>query len=62
MTLMTSALGLVLSLILSIGLSVLDKTRGEDKYRVVIAVAGIMAMLCTFYLLINLLVYYGVLG
>ena len=62
MTLLQSALGLAASVLIAVILSYADKKSGADKYRVIISVAGIMAMMCLFFLLVNLLVVSGALG
>lgn len=61
MTLMQSALGFIASLIIAVGCSFYDKKHEGDKFRVLIAVAGIMAMMCLFFLLVNILLSSGVL-
>lgn len=61
MTLVQSALGLIATLLIAIGCSRYDKKHGGDKFRVVIAVAGILAMMCLFFLLVHILVASGVL-
>lgn len=61
MTLLQSALGLVATLIIAIGCSRYDKKHGGDKLRVITAIAGIMAMMCLFFLLVHILVASGVL-
>ena len=40
---------------------IMDKKRGEDRCRLIISIAGILAMMCLFFLLVNLLVAAGVL-
>ena len=62
MTLLQSALGLAASVLIAVILSYIDKKSGADKYRVIICVAGIMSMMCLFFLLVNLLVVSGALG
>lgn len=61
MSLVQSALGLAASLLLAVGCARYDNKTGEDKCRVLIAVAGIMAMMCLFFLLVNILVESGAL-
>lgn len=61
MSLIQSALGLAASLLIAMGCARYDKKMGEDKCRVLIAVAGIMAMMCLFFLLVNILVESGAL-
>lgn len=40
---------------------IMDKKRDEDRCRLIISIAGILAMMCLFFLLVNLLVAAGVL-
>ncbi len=61
MTLIQSALGLAASLIVAIGCSRYDKKHSGDKLRVLTAIAGIMAMMCLFFLLVHILLVSGVL-
>lgn len=61
MSLLNSALGFIASILLIVVCSVADKKSGVDKHRVIIAIAGIFAMMCLFFLLINILVANGLL-
>lgn len=62
MSLLQSAIGLLVSLAISIGCTIIDKKNKQDKYRLLICIAGIMALMCLFFLLINLLVAFGFIG
>lgn len=59
MSLSTSATGFFLCLMLIVVCVVIDKKKGEDRCRLIISVAGIMAMMCLFFLLINILLTAG---
>lgn len=61
LSLLNSALGLFASLLLIAVCSVADKRSGVDKHRLIISIAGIFAMMCLFFLLVNLLVVNGLL-
>lgn len=61
MSLTMSAVGLVACLVLIFVCSMLDKKSGEDRSRLIISIAGIMAMMCLFFLIANLLLEFGIL-
>lgn len=61
MSLTMSAVGFALCLALIIVCVIIDKKRGEDRCRLIISITGIVAMMCLFFLLVNLLIAAGVL-
>ena len=61
MNLAQSTLALIASFAVIFLFSMKDKKSGVDNSRVIIGVAGIMAMMSLFFFLVNLLVAFGVL-
>ncbi len=61
MSLTVSAVGFALCLALIVVCVTIDKKRGEDRCRLIISITGIVAMMCLFYLLVNLLITAGAL-
>lgn len=61
MSLTMSAVGFILCIALIVVCVVIDRKRGEDRCRLIISITGIVAMMCLFFLLVNLLVAGGVL-
>ena len=61
MSLSMSAAGFALCIALIIVCVIIDKKRGEDRCRLIISITGIMAMMCLFFLLVNILLANGVL-
>lgn len=61
MSLTMSAAGFVLCIALIVVCVAIDRKRGEDRCRLIISITGIVAMMCLFFLLVNLLVAAGVL-
>lgn len=56
-----SAVGFALSIALIVVCVIIDKKRGEDKFRLIISITGIVSMMCLFFLLVNLLLTTGLL-
>ncbi|MEA5136915.1 MAG: hypothetical protein VB035_12345 [Candidatus Fimivivens sp.] len=61
MSLTMSAVGFALSIALIVVCVIIDKKRGEDKFRLIISITGIVSMMCLFFLLVNLLLTTGLL-
>lgn len=61
MSLTMSAVGFALSIALIVICVIIDKKRGEDKFRLIISITGIVSMMCLFFLLVNLLLTTGLL-
>ncbi len=61
MSLTMSAVGFTLCIALIVVCVIVDKKQGEDRCRLIISIAGIVAMMCLFFLLVNLLLAAGVL-
>lgn len=61
MSLTMSAVGFALSIALIVVCVIIDKKRGEDKFRLIISITGIVSMMCLFFLLVNLLMTTGLL-
>ena len=61
MSLTMSAVGFALSIALIVICVIIDKKRGEDKFRLIISITGIVSMMCLFFLLVNLLMTTGLL-
>ncbi len=61
MSLTMSAVGFALCIVLIVVCVILDKKRGEDRCRLIISITGILAMMCLFFLLVNLLLAAGIL-
>ncbi|MFV0496844.1 MAG: hypothetical protein ACK5L0_01555 [Candidatus Fimivivens sp.] len=61
MSLTTSAVGFAFSIALIIVCFFIDKKRGDDRCRLIIAITAILSMMYLFFLLANILVATGVL-
>ncbi len=61
MSLAMSAIGFAVCIALIVICVIIDKKQGEDRCRLIISIVGIIAMMCLFFLLTNLLVTAGVL-
>ena len=61
MSLTMSAVGFALCLALIMICVIIDKKSGEDRCRLIISITGIVAMMCLFFLLVNLMIAAGVL-
>ena len=61
MTLFQSAVGFAASIAVILYFSHADKKSGVDNHRLIISIVGILSMMCLFFLLVNLLVIFGVL-